>query len=84
MVGTLLKPENLTRLESIFCAVFELNSTDGVRELRMLTDKRWDSMVTVNLLIAIESEFGIRLDLEEFELLNSFEAAELLLAERGL
>ena len=35
--------------------------------------KNWDSMMQVNLIVAIESELGISIDSEDYEMFTSFE-----------
>tara|TARA_B100000131_G_C17899701_1_gene525876 strand:+ start:397 stop:642 length:246 start_codon:yes stop_codon:yes gene_type:complete len=57
---------------------FILMSILQIEENRVLIAKRgttssWDSMAWVNIISAIEDEFGIELNEEDYELVSSFE-----------
>ena len=63
------------KLEEVFCAVIELPPGTEVREFRAGVTAAWDSLATVSLVAAIESEFGLSLDAGEMLRLTSFEEA---------
>ncbi len=70
------------RLEAIFRTVFELPSNRDVTTVRQISEKSWDSLAHATLVAAIESEFGVTIDVSEALDLTSFEAARMLLAEK--
>jgi acyl carrier protein len=76
--------ESQEKLQEIFRAVFELAPDSDVTKVRKLSTSRWDSLAHVSLVVAIESEFGIALDLEDAQRISSYEAAEILLEDKGL
>jgi acyl carrier protein len=72
-----------SRLEQIFRAVFELPSDASVQNIRQINFRKWDSLGHVLLMAAIESEFGIELDIATSVKLTSFESLELYLMENA-
>ncbi len=70
------------RLEAIFRAVFELPPNRDATTVRQVSEKSWDSLAHTTLVAAIESEFGVTIDVSEALELTSFEAARMLLAEK--
>lgn len=71
------------KLAAIFRIVLDLPDDSDVTGLRKVTTRSWDSLATVSLAFAIESEFGLRLDAADNERLTSFEAARLLVEEKA-
>ena len=71
------------RLEAIFRAVFELPANRDASTVRQVSEKSWDSLAHATLVAAIESEFGVTIDLSEALELTSFDAARMLLAEKA-
>lgn len=71
------------RLEQIFRAVFELPADAEVQHIRQVSFRKWDSLGHVLLVSAIESEFGLEIDLNQSVKLTSFESLELYLAEHA-
>jgi len=69
------------RLELIFRAVFELPESRDVRTVRQVAEPAWDSLAHATLVAAIESEFGINIDIADALELTSFDAARLLVEE---
>ena len=78
-----MKEENFSKLKEIFMAVFELSESqvDGYRKIN---NRKWDSLATVILIAAVESEFNILIDESAYESFTSFSAVELTLDEMGL
>ena len=72
------------RLEMIFRAVFELPASRDVRTVRQVAEPRWDSLAHATLVAAIESEFGINIDIADALELTSFDAARLIVEERSV
>lgn len=71
------------QLEAIFSAVFEIPTGQQVRALSQLTFPKWDSLAHVTLMAAVESEFGIEIDIADSLELTSFEAVHVYLEDRG-
>jgi acyl carrier protein len=65
--------KNLNDLENIFIEIFELESNHDISKLSNATQKNWDSMMQVNLIVAVESEFNISIDPDDYEQFTSFE-----------
>lgn len=78
-----MQPDNRAKLVEIFTLVLELSEAE-VDKVRRIATQKWDSLAHVTLISAMESEFGIVLDVKDHERMTSFAAVELLLTERGL
>lgn len=79
-----MNPENQTKLIEIFRVILDVDDQFDVQSLRKMTEKRWDSLASTSLVVAIESEFGVRLDTADTDRMTSFAAVRLLLEEKGL
>ncbi len=73
-----------TKLLEIFRAVFDLPPAADVTRIRQINEPKWDSLATVSLVAAIESEFGLTIDAADALRMTSYQATALLLEERGL
>jgi len=71
------------RLQDIFRAVFELPASRDVTAVRQISEKSWDSLAHATLVAAIESEFGITIDIADALEMTSFEATKQLVAEKA-
>ena len=78
----MMQPPDDARLEAIFRAVFELADTQDVMTVRQISEKKWDSLAHAMLVAAIESEFGISIDIAEALEMTSFQATQLLIGEK--
>jgi acyl carrier protein len=72
------------KLRDIFVAILELDEKAEVSSARRIATVRWDSLAQTSLIAAIESEFGLTLDIADMERISSFAATRLLLEEKGL
>jgi acyl carrier protein len=79
-----MNEDNKKKLLTIFSEILEISSFEEVQSIRRLTAKKWDSLAHVMIVAAIESEFPISIDEEDYELLTSFSAVENILEEMGL
>ncbi len=52
--------DTLGQLQEVFCRVFGDDEITLARETTAADIDGWDSMMTINLMIAIEKRFGIR------------------------
>jgi acyl carrier protein len=71
-----------TRLQAIFRAVFEVPQSRDVTTVRQISEKSWDSLAHATLVAAIESEFGISIDIADALEMTSFEATKQILSEK--
>ena len=69
-----MKKENLNKVRSILCEVLELESDNNMETLTKNDTKKWDSLAQVSILSALEAEFSIDIDAEEYENLNSYQS----------
>ncbi len=65
--------KDISALENIFIEIFELDSNDDLSKLSSTNQKNWDSMMQVNLIVAVESEFNISIDPDDYEMFTSFQ-----------
>lgn len=70
--------DDIDKLKQIFIEVFSINEAE-VESYRKLNNSKWDSLASVTLIVAIESEFKIELQESDYEGLSSFSSAELIL-----
>lgn len=59
------------KLSEIFKKIFKKST---VKNLKRINEEKWDSLIHVNLMLAIESEFNIKFKSEQIEYLNSFKS----------
>lgn len=78
-----MKEENFNKLKDIFMEIFEINESQVVG-YRKINNRKWDSLATVTLIAAVESEFNILINESAFEGFTSFAAVELILDDKGL
>lgn len=69
---------NIDKLKQIFIEIFSISEAE-VEDYRKLNNRKWDSLASVTLIAAIESEFKIKLQEADYEKLSSFSSAELVL-----
>jgi len=69
---------NIDKLKQIFMEIFSISEAE-VESYRKLNNSKWDSIASVTLVVAIESEFKIQLQESDYESLSSFSSAELIL-----
>lgn len=71
--------ENNSKLINIFKKIFSINtkkySSEKIIKINYKNFNKWDSINKLNLIIAIEQEFKIKIKDKEIENLNSFKDA---------
>ena len=72
------------KLAEIFQVVLDVASDVDAKSVRRVAEPRWDSLAHTSMVAAIESEFGLHLEIEDMERMTSFAATRLLLEEKGL
>ena len=75
--------DNEEKLAEVFRAVFSLGPGSDVVDVRQLNTPGWDSLAHVSLVAALESEFGIAVDIGESLELTSYRAIRHYLEQRG-
>ena len=71
------------KLSEVFRAVLNADAATDVRSLRQLGTPAWDSLAHVSLIAAIESEFGVAIDIEDSLELTSYDAVRVYLEEHA-
>jgi acyl carrier protein len=69
------------KLQAVFCAVLNLPDGAQAERARQLELPAWDSLAHVSLIAAVESEFGIVIELTDQLELVSYEAMLAYLTE---
>lgn len=69
------------RLEGIFTDILELDEQIDPQKSRE-EYKTWDSLANMNLMMAINGEFGSVLELDDLEKFTSYEAINALVSSR--
>ena len=77
-----MNEDAIDKLQEIFRIIFELTPETDVTQVRQMNTHKWDSMATVSLASAIESEFNINLDVVDVIRMTSYQATLLLLEEK--
>ena len=77
-----MNEDAIDKLQEIFRIIFELAPETNVTQARQMDTHKWDSMATVLLASAIESEFDINLDVVDAMRMTSYKATLLLLEEK--
>ena len=75
-----MKPENYKKLKEIFMEIFSINESE-IESFRKMNNRKWDSIASVTLIAAVESEFNVVIDDLDFESFSSFAAVELALED---
>ncbi len=76
--------ENDAKLQEIVRAVLQLPAGTDVNRARQLSFESWDSLAHVSLMLAIESEFGLTIELADQIALTSVPSIRLYLEECGV
>lgn len=74
---------NEVKLVEIFRVVLEFEDDFDVTSIRRLSESKWDSLAQLAIVSAIESEFGIKLDIADIERITSFASTKQLLKDKG-
>ena len=73
-----MMPENYKKLKEIFMEIFSINESE-IESYRRINNRKWDSIASVTLIAAVESEFNVVIDVSDYESFSSFAAVELVL-----
>jgi acyl carrier protein len=75
--------EDDAKLSEIVCSVLQLPSDSDISRVRQLSVESWDSLAHVSLMLALESEFGVTIDIGDQMALTSVPAIRLYLEEQS-
>jgi acyl carrier protein len=73
-----------SKLQEIVTSVLQLPPDADITRVSQLSAETWDSLAHVSLMLAIESEFGVSIDINDQLALSSVPAIRLYLEERGV
>jgi len=79
----LMPPSNEVTLQNVLRAVLNLAPDIDVTRVRQLSYPAWDSLAHVSLIAALESEFGLEIDVSDSVDLTSYQAVLLYIESRG-
>jgi acyl carrier protein len=72
------------RLIRCFSAVFPRLAIEDIPAARIESVAEWDSLAALKLVAVLEEEFGLQIDLQDLQELNSYKAVEQYLLKRNL
>lgn len=78
------RDEIRTRLNRVFCEVFDDDEIAIFDEMTADDIDEWDSLMHITLVVACEKEFGVRLNASEVGKLDNVGAMLTLLEERSV
>ena len=78
-----MKDKNSIKLSEIFAEIFS-TEVEEVKNIIKDGNRKWDSLASVLLIAAIESEFEIILSESDFEAFSSYSSVETLLEKLDL
>ncbi|HAD88154.1 MAG TPA: hypothetical protein DCG48_12395 [Rhodospirillaceae bacterium] len=76
-----MSPDTEEKLKEIFSIVLDQPETVDFDGLRRINCPKWDSLATVSLVAAVESEFGLEFSTEQRERFTSYQSVSLLITE---
>lgn len=68
-------------LKEIIRLSLQLRDEENPEDARKVSNPRWDSLVQLNILLAIESQFSIKVDPQHYSRFTSYKSIYLLLEE---
>jgi acyl carrier protein len=74
---------NHQRLIALFKETFDDDSLEVTDEISPANYELWDSVETVNLLMAIEREFGVRFSTDEVASIKDFKSLSVLVQKHA-
>lgn len=78
-----MKTKNRIKLKQIFMEIFSISETE-VESLNKINNRKWDSLASVMLIAAIESEFDVLIEESIHESFSSLASVEQALDKLGL
>tara|TARA_X000000950_G_scaffold289243_2_gene411187 strand:- start:10184 stop:10423 length:240 start_codon:yes stop_codon:yes gene_type:complete len=79
-----MKSKNTVILKEIITTVLKLKGDVDFLNLEQSNLSKWDSIAIINLVVAVESEFGVKISNNELENFTSFKKIVSILDGKGL
>ncbi len=70
------------RVKAILADIFMIDPSEIGSHTSMETLAQWDSLAQIDIVSALEEEFGVTFEVEDFELMTEFSAVMETLAEK--
>lgn len=70
------------RIKAIMADIFMVSPSEIGTKTSMESLEQWDSLAQINLVAALEEEFGVMFEVEDFELMTNFESVLETLTEK--
>ena len=79
-----MKNKNIEILQEIMVSVLDLEGNIEFSDLQQIDVSKWDSLAIVNLVVAVESDLGVKINNDEFVNFISYQNIVSILDEKGL
>lgn len=76
--------KNYFKLKNIFCLVLKLDKGTQIEKCTIENTDKWDSLNHINLIMAIEEEFSLKINDEEINICKSFLDFQKLLIDKNV
>ena len=76
--------KNYFKLKNIFCLVLKLDKGTQIEKCAIENTDKWDSLNHINLIMAIEEEFSLKINDEEINICKSFLDFQKLLIDKNV
>ncbi len=70
------------KLNKLFLHILKLKKNINFKKIRRISEKKWDSLAHVNLIVGLENEFNIKISASDAENINSYKSAILIINEK--
>ena len=70
------------KLNKLFLNILKLRKNINFKKIRRMSEKKWDSLAHVNLIVGLENEFNIKISASDAESINSYKSALLIVNEK--
>ena len=70
------------RVKAIMADIFMIDASEIKQHTAMENLPQWDSLAQIDLIAALEEEFGVMFEVEDFELMTKYSAVIERLAEK--
>ena len=75
--------ENINeKLNLILENILELDGSEEIESLSMISYPNWDSLAQLSIISALEDEFSIKISIKDFEMLSSYKSIKNMLTEK--
>ena len=70
------------KLNLILENILELDGSEEIESLSMISYPKWDSLAQLSIISALEDEFSIKISIKDFEMLSSYKSIKNMLTEK--